>query len=61
MLAFIDYEKAFASIIHDKYWIKLVESGFSCNMLDMIKPIYTSVMACIRISHRTFSDVFPLA
>jgi len=38
--AFIDYEKAFDTVIHDALWIKLVKKGISCKMLKMIQAIY---------------------
>ena len=46
--AFIDYEKAFDTVNHDALWIKLVKSGVSCKMLNMIKAIYANVKSCVR-------------
>ena len=34
--AFIDYEKAFDTVIHEALWMKLLDSGISCKMLHMI-------------------------
>ena len=59
--AFIDYEKAFDTVNHDALWIKLVKSGVSCKMLNMIKAIYANVKSCIRngksMSTSNFFDV----
>ena len=43
---FIDYEKAFDTVIHDALWIKLVKTGISCKMLKMIHAIYQNVRSC---------------
>ena len=37
--AFIDYEKAFDTVIRDALWVKLLQSGISCKMVTMIKSI----------------------
>ena len=47
---FIDYEKAFDTVIRDSLWVKLVQSSVSCKMLTMIKSIYTNVKSCVRLS-----------
>ena len=36
---FIDYEKAFETIIHDALWIKLVNTGLSCTITTIIKAL----------------------
>ena len=41
--AFIDYEKAFDTVIHEALWIKLLQSGRRCKMLKMIQSIYQNV------------------
>jgi hypothetical protein len=46
--AFIDYEKAFDTVIHEALWIKLVQSGISCKIIKMIKAIYENVKSCIK-------------
>ena len=57
--AFIDYEKAFDTVIHESLWIKLIESGLSCKMITMIKCIYANVKSCIKNSKdMSYSDFF---
>ena len=59
--AFIDYEKAFDTVIHEALWIKLVQSGLSCKMLNMIKAIYRKVTSCIKNARdMTYTDFFDI-
>jgi hypothetical protein len=46
---FIDFERAFDTVIRDALWVKLVESGISCKMINMIKSIYKNVKTCIKL------------
>ena len=48
--AFVDYEKAFDTIIHDPTWIKLVNSGISSKVVTIIKSIYNKITASIKLS-----------
>ena len=51
--AFIDYEKAFDTVIRDALWIKLIENKVSCKMLKIIQSLYSNVSACIKATdHR---------
>ena len=57
--AFIDYEKAFDTVIHDALWIKLVQSGISSKMLNMLKSIYQNVKSCVKdIDNNVIFDYF---
>ena len=47
--AFVDYEKAFDTIVRDALWFKLVDSGVSCKMVKMIKSLYSKVLAAIKL------------
>jgi hypothetical protein len=47
---FVDYEKAFDTVIRDALWIKLVETGVSCKMINIIKTIYENVKSCVKLS-----------
>ena len=61
--AFIDYEKAFDTVIHEALWIKLFKSGLSCKLITLIKCIYANVKSCIkalRICHFPTSLAFLL-
>jgi len=55
--AFIDYEKAFDTVINDALWIKLVNSGLSCKMLTVIKSMYTNVTSCINAANMSYSEL----
>ena len=58
---FIDYEKAFDTVIRDALWVKLLEIGISCKMLNMIKSIYTNVKSCVKLtSYMDMSDFFEI-
>ena len=47
--AFINYEKAFDTVVRDALWFKLVDSGVSCKMVKMIKSLYSKVLAAIKL------------
>ncbi|MES9881010.1 MAG: reverse transcriptase domain-containing protein [Sedimenticola sp.] len=55
--AFIDYEKAFDTVMRDALWLKLVNYGVSTKMITMLKAIYRKVLACVRV-HSDVSDLF---
>ena len=56
---FIDYQRAFDSLNRDALWTKLLQSGISCKMTNMIKCIYLDVQACVKISSSMkMSDFF---
>jgi hypothetical protein len=55
---FVDYERAFDTVIRDALWVKLVESGVSCKMINMIKAIYKNVKACIKLGSTMQSSDF---
>ena len=60
--AFIDYEKAFDTVNHDILWVKLVQSGLSCKIMNMIKSIYSNIKACVRSSSTmNFSEFFDIS
>ena len=47
--AFLDYEKAFETVVRDALWFKLVDSGVSCKMVRLIKSLYSKVLADIKL------------
>ena len=47
--AFIDYEKAFDTIIHEALWLKLVENGISCKFTRILQSLYGKVLAAVKI------------
>ncbi|MEW8548192.1 MAG: reverse transcriptase family protein, partial [Candidatus Thiodiazotropha sp.] len=57
--AFIDYEKAFDTIIHDAMWIKLINAGLSSKIITIIKAIYNKISASVKLS-RDISSCFDI-
>ena len=47
--AFIDYEKAFDTVIHEALWLKLVENGISCKFTRILQSLYGKVLAAVKI------------
>ena len=47
---FIDYERAFDSIIRDALWLKLIEIEISSKMTVTIKAMYKDVKSCVKLS-----------
>ena len=43
--AFIDYEKAFDTVIHEALWLKLVENDISCKFTRILQSLYGKVLA----------------
>jgi len=43
---FVDYQRAFDSVNRDALWIKLVKSGISCKIANIIKLINNDVQSC---------------
>ena len=48
--AFIDYEKAFDTIIHDAMWVKLISTGISSKIVTVVKSIYNKITASIKLN-----------
>ena len=47
--AFVDYEKAFHTVVRDALWFKLIDSGVSSKMVKMIKSLYSKVLAAVKL------------
>lgn len=59
---FIDYGRAFDTVIRDALWFKLINEGISSKMLTILKSMYLDVKACVRLSHDTrISDFFDVS
>ena len=55
-------KKAFDTIQRDALWVKLIESGISCKMIQIIKSLYNDVKSCIRLtSSMDVSDFFSVS
>lgn len=48
--AFIDYEKAFDTIIHDAMWTKLINTGVSSKIVSIVRSIYSKITAAIKLN-----------
>ena len=60
--AFIDYERAFDTVIHKALWLKLMNTGVSCKMVNMLKSMYNNIMSCVRQpANNTMSDFFDIS
>lgn len=51
-IAFIDYSKAFDSLIHSKIWESLKEQGIEHKYIRIIKNIYSHSTACIHLEQK---------
>lgn len=49
-MTFIDYKKAFDSVNHGKLWKEMIEMGFSSHLVNLIKKLYASQQACVRLN-----------
>ena len=45
---FIDYKRAFDTVDRDALWLKLIQSGCSSKIINIIKCIYTKVQSCVK-------------
>jgi len=48
-LMFIDFNKAFDSLYHDKIWVTLAEQGIDSEVINILEKIYKSCTAQIRL------------
>lgn len=60
---FIDYQRAFDTINREALWEKLITSGLSCKMVNIVKSIYNRVQSCVRDINNpmNMSDFFDLS
>ena len=59
---FIDYQRAFDTVIRDSLWLKLIQAGVSCKMLRMIRSMYETVKSCVKVSNdMNMSDFFDIS
>lgn len=54
-IAFIDYSKAFDSLIHGKIWKALKEQGIQLKYIRLIKQVYSHSMATIQLEKKSTS------
>ena len=52
-LCFIDYRKAFDTVVHEVIWTAKEKMGFLYHIIDLIKILYVSHKAAGRTTHGT--------
>ena len=55
---FVDYKKAFDTVNRSKLWTKMLLSGISGRILDVIKNMYLKAKSCVAITGGQ-SECFP--
>ncbi len=50
---FVDFQKAFDTVIHTGIKIKLLKIGVGTNFYNTIKSMYSSSKSCIKLEHKT--------
>ena len=58
--AFIDYEKAFDTVIRDAPWFKLLDNGISSKFTRMLRSLYNKVLAAVKMQSDV-SNFFEIA
>ena len=56
---FIDFHKAFDTVIHSGIKIKLLKIGVGTNFYQVIQSMYSSSKSCVRLSN-CMTDFFPI-
>ena len=54
-LCFVDFEKAFDKVNHDKLWESMARMGFPEHLIHLLKALYRKQQACVRINNRKSS------
>ena len=60
-LCFIDYKKAFNSVLHDQLRLVMLEMGFSAHIVQLISKLYHKQEAVVRTNKHMTSWVQYLA
>ena len=50
-ICFIDYRKAFDSVVHDVLWTSMVEMGFPAHIIQLIEGRYDNQKAVVRTNY----------
>ena len=50
-LCFIDYRKAFDTVIQEVLWKVMTDMGFPKHIIDLIKSLYTAQKGTVRTTH----------
>ena len=58
-LCFIDYRKAFDTVVHEVLWNVMAEIGFTKHLIDLIRNLYMSQKATVRTTHG-ITDAFEI-
>ena len=57
---FVDHKKVFDSVPHIELWQKMIKSGITGKLFNVIHSIYKNVRACVKLNGQT-SDFFKLS
>ena len=47
-MCFVDYQKAFDSVQHDKLFFTMLEMGFPIHLVELIRKLYTKQKAKVK-------------
>ena len=50
--AFVDFTKAFAYVVRDNFWVKLIKLGIRGNILNIIRSMYETVKSNVRFKNQ---------
>ena len=50
--AFVDFTKAFAYVVRDNFWVKLIKLGIRRNISNIIRSMYETVKSNVRFKNQ---------
>jgi len=56
-LCFVDFQKAFDSIPHDKLWITMLDMGYQTHLVNLLMNLYRKQLTKVRVAG-TLSECF---
>ena len=48
-MCFVDFKKAFDSISHDKFWVTMMDTGYSLHLIDLLAKLYRKQLAKVKV------------
>ena len=49
-ICFVDFTKAFDSIIHDKLWVTMMDIGYLLHLIDLLAKLYRKQLAKVKVA-----------
>jgi len=49
-MCFVDFEKAFDSISHDKLWVTMIDMGYSLHLIDLLAKLYRKQLSKVKVA-----------